>query len=322
MVRFFFSTDVHGSDLVWRKWLNTPKQRGAQIVLFCGDLTGKSVIPIIQKKDNLWTCRVVGRNWELHSMEEVKKMQQRIADLGYYSKIMTPEEVRELQADPRKVDKLFEELMCERLRNWLNMAIETLGKDITLYVMPGNDDEQYIDEVIKEFDKEYENVIYPLGKAVEIPGLPGYEMISFDYVNPTPWNTPREDSEKGLWKRLEKLANQVSVDWDHVLCNFHCPPYNTKLDVAPKLDKNLKPVTYAGTPVYEHVGSKSVRKFHEKFQPLMGLHGHIHESYASDKIGKTIVINPGSEYMSGVLRGFIIDITPDGGLERYWKVEG
>lgn len=322
MVRFFFSTDVHGSDLVWRKWLNTPKQRGAQIVLFCGDLTGKSVIPIIQKKDNLWTCRVVGRNWELHSMEEVKKMQQRIADLGYYSKIMTPEEVRELQADPKKVDKLFEELMRERLRNWLNMAVETLGNDITLYVMPGNDDEQYIDEVIKEFDKEYENIIYPLGKAVEIPGLPRYEMISFDYVNPTPWNTPREDSEKGLWKRLEKLANQVSVDWDHVLCNFHCPPINTKLDIAPKLDKNLKPVVYAGTPIYEHVGSKSIRKFLEKYQPLMGLHGHIHESYASDKIGKTIVVNPGSEYMSGVLRGFIIDITPDGGLERYWKVEG
>ena len=322
MVRLFFSTDVHGSELVWRKWLNTPKLRGAKIVLFCGDLTGKSVIPLIKKGENKWICRVVGRNWEVKNEEEKRKMEKRISDLGYYPVEMTPSEVEEYKNNPRKLEELFKEVMTSRLRRWLQMAVENLGKEVKIICMPGNDDEFYIDDVIKEFEKEYDNIIYPLDKVVEFEELPGYQMISLDYVNPTPWNTPREDSEKGIWKRLEKLAKMISVDWDHVILNFHCPPYNTRLDLAPKLDKRLKPVTVMGQVVMEHVGSKSVRKFIEKNQPLIGLHGHIHESYASDKIGRTLVVNPGSEYMSGILRGFIIDITPEGGLERYWKVEG
>jgi len=249
-------------------------------------------------------------------------MEKRIREMGYYPVEMTPEEVTEYQNNPKKLDELFKEVMTGRIREWLQMIVDKLPKDVEVVVMPGNDDELYIDEVIKEFDKEYENIYYPLGKVIEFKQLPGYQMISMEYVNPTPWNTPREDSEKGLWKRLNKLLNQVSVDWNHILLNTHCPPYNTRLDLAPKLDKNLKPITAMGQPIMVHVGSKSIRKFIEKYQPLMGLHGHIHESYASDKIGKTIVVNPGSEYMSGILRGFIIDISPEEGLERYWKVEG
>ncbi len=202
------------------------------------------------------------------------------------------------------------------------MAVEKIPKNVTLFVMPGNDDEFEVDEVLKRYEKEYDNVIFPIGKAVEIPGLPGYEMISMEWVNPTPWNTPRECSERELGKKLKNLEKQVSVDWDHVICNFHCPPYNTKLDIAPKLDKNLRPVYVLGELVRVHVGSKAIRKFHEKHQPLLGLHGHIHESFASDKIGKTIVLNPGSEYTEGILRGFVIDIDPKEGLQRYWKVEG
>ena len=322
MARFFFSADVHGSELVWRKWLNTAIQYKANILLFCGDLTGKQVIPLIKKKENLWVAHVVGRNWELHNETEKKEMEKRIREMGYYPVEMTEDMVREYQNDPKKVDELFKEVMTGRIREWLEMAVEKLPKDVEIVVMPGNDDEFYIDEVIKEFDKEYDNIIYPLGRAIEFKSLPGYQMVSMEYVNPTPWNTPREDKEKGLWKRLMKVADQVTVDWKHVILNTHAPPYNTRLDLAPKLDKNLKPVTAMGSPVMIHVGSTSVRKFIEKYQPLIGLHGHIHESYASDKIKDTIVVNPGSEYMSGILRGFIIDITPEKGLERWWKVEG
>ena len=323
MVRFFFSADVHGSEVVWRKWLNTPSQRGANVVLFCGDLTGKKIIPLIKRGENYWTCKAVGRTWEIRSEDEKKKMEKRLHDMGNYTIELTPEELSEYQKDPKKVEELFRRLMTERIRRWLTMAVEFLDKDVTIVCMPGNDDETCIDDVIKEFEKEYDNVVYPIGKVVEFDGLPGYQMISMEYVNPTPWNTPREEDEGKLWKRLEKLANKVSVDFDHVICNFHCPPHGTRLDIAPKIDKRtFKPVTRFGQVQMEHVGSKSVRKFMEKYQPLLGLHGHIHESFASDKIGNTVVVNPGSEYVSGVLRGFIIDITPEKGLERYWKVEG
>ena len=71
----------------------------------------------------------------------------------------------------------------------------------------------------------------------------------------------------------------------------------------------------------EHVGSKAVREVIEEYQPMIGLHGHIHESYAKDKIGNTPVVNPGSEYGEGILRGFIIDFR-DEGVENYYKVEG
>ena len=322
MSRLFFSADVHGSELVWRKWLNASVQYKANILLFCGDLTGKQVIPLIKKKDNLWIAHLIGKNWELTNETEKKEMEKRIREMGYYPVEMSEDEVKEYQNEPKKIEELFKEVMTSRIREWLEMVIEKLPKDVEIVVMPGNDDELYIDDVIKEYDRQYDNIIYPLGRAISFDSLPGYQMISMEYVNPTPWNTPREDSEKGLWKRLMKLVDQVTVEWGHIILNTHAPPYNTRLDLAPKLDKNLKPVTAMGSPVMIHVGSKSIRKFIEKYQPLIGLHGHIHESYASDKIKNTTVINPGSEYMSGILRGFIIDITPEKGLERWWKVEG
>ncbi len=64
------------------------------------------------------------------------------------------------------------------------------------------------------------------------------------------------------------------------------------------------------------VGSNAVRSAIEKYQPLVGLHGHIHESRSAQKIGRTMCINPGSEYGEGVLRGVIVDLSKQK-LENY-----
>jgi len=324
LTRIYFAADVHGSNKVWRKWINVPFTfDNVDVLILAGDLTGKSVVPIIERKDGTYTSRLFGRKWVLKTKEEIEEFKQKVADSGYYPIEMTEEEVVEYQNNPKKLDELFDKVMTGRIAEWLEMALEHVPENVEIVVMPGNDDEFTIDPVIQKYEKESGGrIIYPLGKAVELANLPGYEIISLDYVNPTPWDTPREDKEKGLWKRIEKVVNLVSVDFDKVLANFHCPPHNTRLDLAPKLDKNLKPVFVLGEQIREHVGSKSVRKFIEKYQPLMGLHGHIHESYASEKIGKTVIVNPGSEYTEGILRGFIIDIDPAKGLEKYWKVEG
>ena len=103
--------------------------------------------------------------------------------------------------------------------------------------------------------------------------------------------------------------------------NFHAPPYGTMLDLAPELDSSRKPVTVAGQVSFVHVGSHAVVEAIEEHQPLMGLHGHIHESYGHDTVGTTPVMNPGSEYGEGILRGYIIEIQ-DGDVASYWKVEG
>ena len=103
--------------------------------------------------------------------------------------------------------------------------------------------------------------------------------------------------------------------------NIHCPPKDTDIDLAPLLGKDLKVQSGAEGVKMVHVGSQGVRDMIEKYQPLMGLHGHIHESSGFTFIGKTLCVNPGSEYGEGQLRGFVIELNPTE-IVRYWKVQG
>jgi Icc-related predicted phosphoesterase len=59
-------------------------------------------------------------------------------------------------------------------------------------------------------------------------------------------------------------------------------------------------------------GRSAVREFIEKHQPLLGLHGHIHESKGVAKIGRTVCVNPGSEYTEGILKGFLVELDEKG----------
>jgi Icc-related predicted phosphoesterase len=214
------------------------------------------------------------------------------------------------------VEKVMKEAIVERTRQWIDLLVERIDtKKIKAIMMPGNDDHFEVDDVIKAYEDE--GVIYPLDKVVDIAG---FETISLDYTNPTPWNTPREASEKELEKKIDKLVDRLS-DPTRSIFNFHCPPYNTRLDLAPELDKQMKPVLIGGKISMIHVGSKAVREAIEKYRPMIGLHGHIHESHAVDKIADVPILNPGSEYGEGLLRGFIIEMS-NKGVERYWKVEG
>jgi Icc-related predicted phosphoesterase len=100
---------------------------------------------------------------------------------------------------------------------------------------------------------------------------------------------------------LEELVSTVR-DKSNAIFNFHAPPYGFALDLAPELTKDL--VQAADRKI--HVGSRAVARMIEKYQPLIGLHGHIHESRGAQKIKKTLIINPGSEYSEGILKGAMI----------------
>ena len=315
MKRMFFSTDVHGSNYVWRKWVNVPEFHKADILLLCGDLTGKALIPIIKQDNGTWNSHYFGRKWTLRSEDEIKDYERRIGDSGAYSFRTDSDEVKAMQADKKLVDEKIFEAIGDRIKEWMDFLVEKVDtKKVQCMAMPGNDDDYLVDEIIKSYEDK--GIIWPLDKIVEIAG---FECISCEFVNPSPWDTPREKKEKELKKDLEKFF-KMTEDPSRVILNTHAPPYNTRLDYAPKL-KNLKPVIVGGTVEMEHVGSKAVREVIEKYQPLIGLHGHIHESYAKDKIGDTPVVNPGSENMEGILRGFIIEFG-DEGVENYYKVEG
>ena len=316
MAKLFFSVDVHGANSVWRKWLRIPELFGVDALLLCGDLTGKSLVPFIEKGNGKYNAYYFGKNWTLESGKEANEMEKRIQDAGAYTLRCNSDRIKELQNNPEQVEKLMMQMIKDRIHQWMEMLIDKIDlSKVDVVAMPGNDDDREIDEIIKSFGDK--GVIWCLDDVINILGIP---TISLDYVNPTPWDTPREDNEKGMKKRLKKLITKLD-DPSQSIFNVHAPPYGTMLDLAPELDANKKPVTVAGQVNFVHVGSKAVTEAIEKYQPMIGLHGHIHESYGHDKIGNTPIVNPGSEYGEGILRGFIVEIK-DKKIINYWKVEG
>jgi len=314
--RIFFAVDVHGSTIVWRKWLSAVQFYNVNILMLCGDLTGKMLVPLIKQKDGSYLVSFFKSKYTLKTEDEYNKMMQRIENSGNYPFVATVHDIEEMKKNKEKVDSMMNKAIVDRIRQWLDMAMEKVDtKKIQLIVMPGNDDIHQIDEVIRGYGDR--GVTSALEKVVDIGGI---ETTSFAHVNPSPWDTPRELPEEELAKRIDGLVAKLS-DPKKAIFNFHCPPFKTKLDLAPKLDKTLKPVTEGGAVVFDHVGSTSVRNAIQNYQPQIGLHGHIHESGDFDKIGDTPIVNPGSEYGEGVLRGIIVEIE-DKKIAKFWRVEG
>jgi Icc-related predicted phosphoesterase len=226
---------------------------------------------------------------------------------------MTSSQVAELDADPKKVQKLFTEEMCKTVERWMQLAEEKLkDSKVRLFVSPGNDDEMEIDEVIANAKR----VELAEGKMIDIGG---YEMISSGWANPTPWHTYREAPEDELARRMEPMLAQIK-DMSRAIFNFHPPPYGTSLDEAPALDEDLRPIH--GGRALRHVGSTAVREAIDKHQPMLSLHGHIHEGKGITRLGKTLAINTGSAYEEGILMSAIAELDQKKGIKSYQLVNG
>ena len=242
------------------------------------------------------------------SDDELAQLQRDIADVGYYSFVSTGGDVDR--------DALLHTLMNERVEAWMQLATERLAdSDVPLYLIPGNDDDFGIDEIL---DRPEFRPVNADGKVLELPG--GLQLLSYGWSNPTPWLTPRELSEDELYGRLDALAGGVR-DPRRAVFMIHVPPHDSGLDTAPILDENLRPTVSAGDVLRGPVGSTAVRRLIEERQPLLSIHGHIHESGGERKIGSTVCVNPGSEANHGILRGYLVDIG-DAGIELVQRVEG
>lgn len=305
--RIFFATDVHGSELCFRKFLSASKYYEADVLILGGDITGKMIVPIIQNSDGTYRSNFAGKEFLSKTKEEVQQVEARIRDSGYYAHYASPEETAELQNDKEKLDKLFHNIMQDTLLRWVEMAEEKLKDTNTIcYVTGGNDDHQEILDAVKDS----EHVKNPDNKVVMIDEK--HEMASLGWGNPTPWNCPRDcSSEEELGGIIDKLVSQVK-DMPNCVFNFHVPPKDCGLDDAPLLDTSVyppKPVIKGGNQVIAGVGSSSIRATVEKVQPLVVLSGHVHEARGTARVGKTLIINPGSEYPEGILRGAIVNIS-------------
>jgi Icc-related predicted phosphoesterase len=297
----FFATDIHGSEICFKKFLAAGDFYGADISILGGDMTGKMVIPIVRTPSQRYEATVAGQKTIVDDGDQLEALEKKIRDSGFYPFRTDPDEITELEHDPQRVDQIFHEQMEKTLRGWGELAEEKLrGTDRVVYVAPGNDDPFFIDEVIAEIPR-FQLVEEQL---IALPG--GYEMVSTGFSNRTPWDTHREVEEDELKEKIDKLAAQVA-DMARAIFNIHVPPFNTTIDEGPDVDpETWDQKTSMGRAVTKPVGSHAVRSALEEHQPLLSLHGHIHESRGVVRLGRTLAINPGSDYGDSVLRGCIV----------------
>jgi Icc-related predicted phosphoesterase len=314
MPRLFFATDVHGSEICWKKFLNAGKFYKVDVLVLGGDMTGKALVPIAQQPDGKYKATLLQQEFILDDEEQVRDMERRVGSRGYYPFRTTPEQLAEFEADPAKVDTFFHEMMLDKLTKWMALADERLeGSGLKCFVCPGNDDSFDSDEAVRHA----KHVKLSEGQVVDLGD--GFSMVSTGFSNITPWKTFRELPEPELAAKLEAMI-PASADMRRMVFNFHCPPYGSNLDEAPQIDENLN-VKEAGRALVP-VGSTAVRDAIMKHQPLLSLHGHIHEAKGTARLGKTLAINAGSLYEQGVLQGVVVDLDPKKGVRSYTLTTG
>lgn len=307
--KVFFASDFHGSERTFRKFINSAKHYGADVLVMGGDIIGKMAIPIIREGPDAYRAHLQGKTERFTGEEALKSLTTRLDTLGFYYKVMEAEEYQALKADQSSVDRLFHDLARERLRSWIALAETRLkGTGVKCYVIGGNDD--YPDVLTVFGETQGESIVYCEDRAVDIDEH--HKMLSFGFSNPTPWHTPREMKDDAIAPALEKLLG--GGDHARSIFNIHVPPADSALDTCPMLDWETDPpsqIVKGGQVVLYGAGSAAVRQAIERHQPLLSLHGHIHESGGVVKLGRTTSVNPGSEYGEGVLRGCLITLGKD-----------
>ena len=310
----YYASDVHGSELLWRKFLNAGKFYGVDILIMGGDIAGKAVVPIVRRDGAFYAPEIAGEM--AFREDEVPQLERRIRDRGLYPHQMTSDEVASTHGDQAATDALFLQVMESTLTRWLRLASERLDPARTrLYVMLGNDDEPALREILAASPVvvDPEDLVVDLGE--------GIQMMSCGFANPTPWRSPREMPEAKLRAHLESLVAQLD-DPSRSVFNLHVPPIRTSIDTAPVVSEDLAPVIQGGSVLMGSAGSEAVRAVIETYQPLIALHGHIHESRGVAKLGRTVCVNPGSEYSEGVLHGALLEFDGKKGLKRYQLTSG
>ena len=300
----FFASDLHGSDKCFRKFLRAREFYGVDALVLGGDLTGKVMVPIVDSGGNEFTADFMDRRVSVTGGKELEDLERSIRFNGYYVHHCGAEEVQRLSGDDDFQAEVFNGVMRADLVRWMKEAEARFADDpVPITGIPGNDDHDYVSEVLSE------------AKAIEngedgIVELGPFQVLSCGYSNPTPWNSPREVSETELEEKLDAAAQGLEPGRPTVF-NVHVPPFNTGLDMAPELDPDMK-IRGGAAANMTAVGSTAVKAAIEKYQPVVSLHGHVHESRGSARLNQTVALNPGSEYNAGVLRGVIVRFAEDG----------
>jgi Icc-related predicted phosphoesterase len=300
----FFASDIHGSERVFRKFLKAAPFYGARAVIFGGDITGKRLVPVVETAPGRYRAELFGTSHEVETGSGLDELEARIRANGFYPYRTTADEVGSMAADPAYLHQTFGRVMTETAQQWVELADEQLrAAGIPALMMPGNDDEPGVKEILGRGS-------WIVQAEDQVVDLDGYQVASYGYSTTTPWHSPREVTEAGMAQALDGLLGRLDPGRPAIL-NVHDPPHGSGLDLALKLTPDLRVVTAGGEPQREPVGSRAVRETIERVQPVISLHGHIHESRAAATIGRTVCVNPGSTYGEGVLQGVLVTLEGD-----------
>jgi Icc-related predicted phosphoesterase len=300
-VSLYYASDVHGAEQCWRKFLGAGRHYGVDALIMGGDLTGKAIVPVTSGDDGAHRATLLGETRVAHDDEELEQLLAAIRFNGMYPWLADAAELERARGDAAVREVLFEQVIVAELSRWIALADERMAAyGIDVFVMPGNDDPFSCDAVL-------EAARHVTACDERVVRVGPHEMISCAYANPTPWNSPRELPEDELYARLRGLAEQVE-DPANAIFNLHVPPYASGLDTANEINDDLTLRYVGGQPNPIPVGSTAVRQIIEEYQPLLALHGHIHECRGETQIGRTLAINTGSEYNSGFIHGAVITL--------------
>ena len=300
-LKIFYASDIHGSEKVFRKFLKAAPFYGADAVIFGGDLTGKSLIPLVEIAPGRFQASAAGVDEVVESGPALDALEGSIRARGSYPYRTTPDEVAAMNTDPELVRSIFSRVMAEGAERWITLADERLrAAGIPALMMPGNDDEPVVKALLAQGDW----ITDAEGRLVD---LEGFQVISWGWATTTPWHSPREVTEEAMAVALDGLTSQLDPARP-VIFNFHDPPIDSSLDLAYKMTPELKIVMAGGQAMLAAVGSTAVRTVIERVQPVLSLHGHIHESRGITKVGRTVAINPGSAYTDGTLQGVLVTV--------------
>ncbi len=305
VTRLYYASDIHGTEGLWRKFLGAATAYRAGVIVMGGDVAGKVVVPLLERADGSCEMELFGRRERLDDAGQVADAEARVRANGMYPHRMSvAEAARVATLDEQAREDWFAGVMLQTFERWLALADERLrDSEVRCFLMPGNDDPPGIDAALERAHR----VEACDERIVEFDG---YRMVSLGYSNITPFHSPRELDEQELYRRVERLAEQLE-DSSRAIFNLHVPPYDSSLDTAAELDENLGVVTIGAEPKLIPVGSTAVRELIERYQPLLALHGHVHESPGATHIGRTLCLNPGSAYHTGRIAGCLVKLEGD-----------
>jgi Icc-related predicted phosphoesterase len=307
-MRVLYAADMHGSEQVWRKFINGAQFYGADVLILGGDLTGKVLTPIVEEKPGRHVAQVFGKLERVKKERDLEELEKRLRFNGYYPYRCDADEYRRISEDePYRMD-VMRRLMAETVSRWVAVADEKLaGTTVHVYGQPGNDDESEIDTALNG-----EHVTNVEGQVVRVGE---YQLLSSAWGNRSPWDTPREKDEDDLLEHFEAIASALEPGVPTIF-NLHIPPYETGLDTGPEIagkDEQGQVILkkHGGVVAEAPVGSKAVRALIEKYQPVLSLHSHIHESKNTAYLGRSLCINPGADYQDGVLCAALVELKGD-----------